>query len=152
MPEGYALAGGFGLDPLPCVDWPSEPLPPGHVRIAIEAVSLNRRDLLLVEGVYAPRLRMPAIPCSDAAGRVTECGEGVTRFAVGDRVVAHMFPDWLAGMPTAEALRASLGGPLRQGTLRREIVLPERTVLRFPAFLTAAEAATLPCAALTAWA
>ena len=95
---------------------------------------------------------MPASPGSDAAGRVTECGEGVMRFAVGDRVVAHMFPDWLAGTPSAEALRASLGGPVRQGTLRREIVLPERTVLRFPAFLSAAEAATLPCAALTAWA
>jgi NADPH:quinone reductase-like Zn-dependent oxidoreductase len=152
VPEGYALTGEFGLDRLACVDWPPEKLPEGHVRIAIEAVSLNRRDLLLVEGVYAPRLRMPAIPCSDAAGRVTECGDGVTRFAVGDHVVAHMFPDWLAGTPSAEALRASLGGPVRQGTLRREIVLPERTVLRFPAFLSAAEAATLPCAALTAWA
>src|SRR4051794_20720070 len=111
MPEGYALIDGFGLDRLTRVDWPSERLPPGHVRIAVDAVSLNRRDLLLVEGVYAPRLRMPAIPCSDAAGRVTECGEGVTRIKPGDRVVAHMFPDWLAGTPSAEALRASLGGP-----------------------------------------
>ena len=51
MPEGYALAGGFGLERLACVDWPSEALPPSHVRIAIEAVSLNRRDLLLVEGI-----------------------------------------------------------------------------------------------------
>src|SRR5262249_19014893 len=114
--------------------------------------SLNRRDLLLVEGVYAPRLRMPAIPCSDAAGRVLECGAGATRFKTGDQVVAHMFPDWLAGTPGAEAVRASVGGRVRQGTLRREMVLPEATLLPIPPLLTAAEAATLPCAALTAWA
>jgi NADPH:quinone reductase-like Zn-dependent oxidoreductase len=151
MAKAYALADGFGLDRLRLTDWPAEPLTDGHVRIAIEAVSLNRRDLLLVEGRYAPRLRMPAIPCSDAAGRVIETGPGCTRFAVGDRVVAHMFPDWLSGTPTAEGLRASLGGPVRQGTLRSEIVLPETTLLAVPTYLDAREAATLPCAALTAW-
>lgn len=151
MTKAYALTDGFGLDRLALVDWPDEPLPHGHVRITIEAVSLNRRDLLLVEGKYAPRLRFPAIPCSDAAGRIAEVAPG-SRFAVGDRVVAHMFPDWLAGTPTAEALRASLGGPARQGTLRTDIVLPEATVLRIPVHLDAREAATLPCAAITAWA
>ena len=152
MTQAYAIVDGFGLDRLARVDWPAEPVPPGHVRVAVEAVSLNRRDLLLVEGKYAPRLRLPAIPCSDAAGRVVELGPGATRFATGDRVVAHMFPDWLAGPPSAEALRSALGGPVRQGTLRREIVLPETTLLPIPAYLSVREAATLPCAALTAWA
>jgi NADPH:quinone reductase-like Zn-dependent oxidoreductase len=147
----YALTNGFGLDKLAPVDWRPDSLPEGHVRLAIDAVSLNRRDLLLVEGRYAPRLRMPAIPCSDAAGRVVETGPGCTRFALGDRVVAHMFPDWLSGTPTAEGLRASLGGPVRQGTLRTEIVLPETTLLAVPRYLDAREAATLPCAAITAW-
>jgi NADPH:quinone reductase-like Zn-dependent oxidoreductase len=151
MTKAYALTDRFGLNKLTPVDWPAEPLPDRHVRLAIEAVSLNRRDLLLVEGTYAPRLRMPAIPCSDMAGRVVEAGPGANQFAVGDRVVAHMFPDWLAGAPTAEALRASLGGPVRQGTLRNEIVLPEATLLPVPPYLDAREAATLPCAALTAW-
>jgi NADPH:quinone reductase-like Zn-dependent oxidoreductase len=151
MPKAYALSDGFGLDKLRLVDWPAEPLPDGHVRVAIEAVSLNRRDLLLVQGTYAPRLRMPAIPGCDMAGRVIEVGSGCTRFKVGDRVVAHMFPDWLSGTPTAEGLRASLGGPVRQGTLRTEIVLPETTLLPVPPYLDAREAATLPCAALTAW-
>ena len=151
MTQAYALNHGFGLDRLALVDWPAEALPYGHVRIAIEAVSLNRRDLLLVEGKYAPRLRFPAIPCSDAAGRIAEVAPDCSRLKVGDRVVAHMFPDWLAGTPTAQALRASLGGPVRQGTLRTEIVLPEAGVLRIPDHLDAKEAATLPCAAITAW-
>jgi NADPH:quinone reductase-like Zn-dependent oxidoreductase len=151
MAKAYALSDGFGLDKLRLVDWPAEPLPEGHVRVAIDAVSLNRRDLLLVQGTYAPRLRMPAIPCSDMAGRVVETGPGADRFKIGDRVVAHMFPDWLSGTPTAEGLRASLGGPVRQGTLRSEIVLPETTLLPVPPHLDARDAATLPCAALTAW-
>jgi NADPH:quinone reductase-like Zn-dependent oxidoreductase len=151
MTKAYALSGGFGLDKLKLVDWPAEPVPHGHVRMSVEAVSLNRRDLLLVEGVYAPKLRMPAIPCSDAAGRIAEVGPGCTRFAKGDRVVAHMFPDWMAGRPTAENLRASFGGPVRQGTLRTTMVVPEQTLLPVPAHLDAREAATLPCAALTAW-
>jgi NADPH:quinone reductase-like Zn-dependent oxidoreductase len=150
--QAYALTDGFGLERLNLIDWPAEPLPPAHVRMAIEAVSLNRRDLLLVQGQYAPRLRMPAIPGCDAAGRVAELGDGCTRFKVGDRVVAHMFPDWLAGTPTSEGLRSSLGGPVRQGTLRPEIVLPEADLLPVPGHLNAQEAATLPCAALTAWA
>jgi NADPH:quinone reductase-like Zn-dependent oxidoreductase len=151
MAKAYALRDGFGLDRLTLTDWQAEPLLEGHVRVAIDAVSLNRRDLLLVQGTYAPRLRMPAVPCSDTAGRVVETGPGASRFKVGDRVVAHMFPDWLSGTPTAEALRASLGGPVRQGTLRQEIVLPETTLLAAPPYLDAREAATLPCAALTAW-
>jgi len=149
--QAYALVGGFGLDRLRLMDWPVKTVPEGCVRVAVEAVSLNRRDLLLVEGKYAPRLRLPAIPCSDAAGRVAEVGPGCTRLARGDRVVVHMFPGWLSGPPTSEALRSALGGPLSQGTLRTDLVVPEAAVLAVPAFLTAKEAATLPCAALTAW-
>jgi NADPH:quinone reductase-like Zn-dependent oxidoreductase len=150
--KAYALSDGFGLDRLTLIDWPDEPLPYGHLRMSIEAVSLNRRDLLLVEGRYAPRLRFPAIPCSDGAGRVAALGPGCHRFKTGDRVVAHMFPDWQAGTPTSEVLRSGLGGPAAQGTLRTEIVLPEDALLAIPGHLDAREAATLPCAGLTAWA
>jgi NADPH:quinone reductase-like Zn-dependent oxidoreductase len=152
MAKAYALANGFGLDALSLVEWPAEAVPHGHVRLAIEGVSLNRRDLLLVEGKYAPRLRFPAIPGSDAAGTVTEVGAGCTRWGPGDRVVAHMFPDWLAGTPSAAALRGALGGPVRQGTLRAEMVLPEAALLPIPAGLSTREAATLPCSGLAAWA
>jgi NADPH:quinone reductase-like Zn-dependent oxidoreductase len=149
--KAYALLDGFGLDRLSVMEWPPDPLPHGHVRIAVEAVSLNRRDLLLVEGTYAPRLRMPAIPGCDAAGHVIEKGTGCIRFSVGDRVVAHMFPDWLAGPPSSESLRSGLGGPVLQGTLRTEMVLPESDLLAVPEHLDMLQAATLPCAALTAW-
>src|SRR5262245_17904690 len=150
MTSSYALADGFGLERLTVTEWPHDTSGDGLVRGAIEAVSLNRRDRLLVEGKYAPRLRVPAIPCSGAAGRVTAARPG-SRFAPGDRVVAHMFPDWLAGPPTSEALRSALGGPVRQGTLRREMVLADSTLHAIPAHLDFREAATLPCAALTAW-
>jgi NADPH:quinone reductase-like Zn-dependent oxidoreductase len=152
MAKAYALADGFGLDRLSLTDWPADQVPSGHARLAIEAISLNRRDLLLVEGKYAPRLRLPAIPGSDAAGTIAEVGPGCTRFRPGDRAVAHMFPDWLAGSPSSEALRSALGGPVRQGTLRSDIVLPETALLPVPAGLSTREAATLPCAALAAWA
>src|SRR5262245_28411053 len=135
MTQAYALVEGVGLDRLQLVDWPVKPTPEGYVRVTVEAVSLNRRDLLLIEGKYAPRLRLPAIPCSDAAGRVAELGPGCTRFAPGARVVAHMFPGWLSGSPTSEALRSALGGPLSHGTLRTDLVVPEAALLGIPAFL-----------------
>ncbi len=150
MSQAYALIDGFGLDKLQCIDWPREPLQPGEARVSIEAVSLNRRDVLLVEGVYAPRLHFPAIPCSDAAGRIVEVAPGSAR-QIGERVVAHMFPLWRDGRPTSEKLRSGLGGIANQGTLRTEMVLPEDILRPIPAHLDARSASTLPCAALTAW-
>lgn len=150
MSEAWALVDGFGLDKLQRVSWPREELKPGEARIAVDAVSLNRRDVLLVDGVYAPRLRFPAIPCSDVAGHILEAAPGSSR-KVGERVVAHMFPLWLGGRPTSEKLRSGLGGIGNQGTLRSEMVLPEAILRPIPAHLDAREASTLPCAALTAW-
>lgn len=140
----------FGLDKLALVSRPSVPLGPHGVRVAVGAVSLNYRDLLTVDGAYNPRQKLPLVPCSDAAGVVTAIGEHVTRFAVGDRVMTLFAQKWLAGRPTTEKLRTTLGGPL-DGVLAEEIALSEEGLVRVPDALSFAEASTLPCAALTAW-
>jgi NADPH:quinone reductase-like Zn-dependent oxidoreductase len=117
------------------------------------AVSLNYRDSLVVAGAYATGGRTPAgaIPCSDAAGDIVAIGDRVTRVRVGDRVTSTFAPDWIAGSLTRAALRTTLGSGQGIGVLAERVVLPETAVVPVPAGLSFDEAATLPCAALTAW-
>lgn len=144
------IRGGFGLDNLQLGERPDPAPGPGEVLLRMRAVSLNYRDLMTVEGSYNPRQPLPLVPCSDGVGEVAAVGEGVSRVAVGDRVATLFSQGWMGGRPTVEELRATLGGPL-DGTLAELMVLPERGVIRVPEHLSDAEAATLPCAALTAW-
>ena len=84
--RAWTIADGFGIENLRQVDRP-EPTPgPGQVVVAVRAVSLNYRDLMMTKGQYNPRLPLPRVPCSDGAGEVVAIGPGVTRVAVGDRV------------------------------------------------------------------
>jgi NADPH:quinone reductase-like Zn-dependent oxidoreductase len=140
----------FGLDNLALVERPDPRPGPGQALVRLRAVSLNYRDLLTVEGKYNPKQKLPLIPCSDGAGEVVEAGEGVTRVAPGDRVCTVFAPKWLAGTPTREKMRATLGGPL-DGTLAEMAVFDQEGLVKFPEHLSAEEAATLPCAAVTAW-
>jgi NADPH:quinone reductase-like Zn-dependent oxidoreductase len=103
-----------------------------------------------VRGQYNPKQKLPLIPCSDGAGEVVEAGAGVTRVKVGERVCANFAQRWVAGVPTRDKLRSTLGGPL-DGMLAELIVLSEEGVVRVPGPLSDEEAATLPCAGLTAW-
>ncbi len=98
----------------------------------LRAASLNYRDLLMVEGKYNPKQKLPLIPCSDGAGEVVEVGEGVTRVQPGDRVCGIFAQSWLAGEPNRERLRATLGGPL-DGTLAELVVLDQDGVVKIPA-------------------
>ncbi len=123
---------------------------PGHVLIAVRATSLNYRDLMMVQGKYNPRLPLPCVPLSDGAGEVVEVGPGVTRFQVGDRVAGCFMPDWQAGPPTELGNKSALGAG-GVGMLAERVVLPEGGVVAIPDHLSFEEAATLPCAALTAW-
>src|SRR5881227_1652042 len=102
----------FGLDNLQLVDRP-EPTPgPGQVVVAVRAVSLNYRDLLIVRGQYNPKMPLPRVPCSDAAGEVAAVGPGVSRVAVGDRVCGTFMQRWIAGRLDDAAARSALGGDL----------------------------------------
>jgi NADPH:quinone reductase-like Zn-dependent oxidoreductase len=148
--RAWRIEGAFGLDRLAQVSL-DEPRPgPGQVLVRVRAVALNYRDLLVIQGLYDRRLRLPHVPCSDAAGEVIELGAGVTRVKVGDRVTSSFAQAWTAGRPTIEKLRSALGGPL-PGVLATHVVLEEDGVALAPPHLTDVEACTLPCAALTAW-
>jgi NADPH:quinone reductase-like Zn-dependent oxidoreductase len=140
----------FGLEHLKTSELPMPEVAPRTVLIKIHAVSLNYRDLLVVKGLYNPRMALPRIPCSDGSGEIVALGEGVSRVAVGDRVCGIFMQRWLNGALTADKSKAALGGDV-DGMLAEYVVLHEDGVVRFPEHLTYEEAATLPCAGVTAW-
>jgi NADPH:quinone reductase-like Zn-dependent oxidoreductase len=145
----------FGTDSLRITDRPQPQPGPGDVLVKINSVSLNYRDLMVVNGVFFPDLAFPFVPASDASGEVIAVGEQVNRFKKGDRVTTQFIQDWEKG-PFEEAylgetyLATSLGVP-GPGTLTEYISLAERAFVHTPGYLTDDEASTLPIAALTAW-
>jgi NADPH:quinone reductase-like Zn-dependent oxidoreductase len=147
----WALSGGFGIEKLALEERSAREPGFGEARVRLEWVSLNRRDLLLVEGVYNPRQALPIVPCSDGAGVVEALGAGCERLKVGDRVVALFFPGWIAGEPDLIKLATALGGPGGDGTLQQTLTIGEQALVRLPEAISTEAAATLPCAALTAW-
>ena len=123
----------------------ADPSPgPGQIAVHVGATSLNFRDLLL------SRTAVERIPLSDGAGTVVAVGEGVTSVAVGDRVAGCFFQGWLDGRIEARFHDAALGGSV-DGMLAEIVVLSAEGVVRAPRNWTDEQAATLPCAALTAW-
>jgi len=140
----------FGIPNLKLVDRPEPIAGPGQVVVAVRAVSLNYRDLMIVKGLYNPRLPLPRVPCSDGAGEIVAIGPRVTRVEVGDRVCGIFMQRWLSGPINDLAARSTLGGDL-DGTVAERVVLGEEGVVKVPSYLSFEEAATLPCAAVTAW-
>jgi NADPH:quinone reductase-like Zn-dependent oxidoreductase len=140
----------FGLDGLVVDDVP-EPVPgPGELLLRVRAASLNYRDLLIVRGEYDPRFPLPLVPCSDAVCEVVAVGAGVDGARVGERVCPSFSRGWHDGPPTRETPRRSLGA-IEGGTLAELIVTGAEDVVTPPAYLDDKEAATLPCAGLTAY-
>ena len=121
-----------------------------EVLVRVHATSLNRRDIFVLHGQYATGNRDSLVPLSDGAGEVVAVGTGVTRFRVGDRVAASFFQAWLSGRPGPEVLSSALGGQL-DGMLSEYVTLNEQGLVAIPADVTYEEAATLPCAGVTAW-
>ena len=137
-----------GLDHL--VLAPAEERVPGldEVQVRVHASSLNYHDYLVAIGL------LPTgdgrVPMSDGAGEVVAVGEGVTNFAPGDRVISHFFPNWVNGKPTMDKL-LGVPGDHADGFASQLVTMPSRAFSSMPAHMTYAEAATLPCAGLTAW-
>ncbi len=140
----------FGIDSLEVKEGVSRTAKAGEVVVRVRAMSLNYRDLMMVKGFYNPKLALPRIPCSDGAGDVIAVGEGVTQWKVGDRVAGIFMQNWQDGPPTPANTKGALGGDI-DGMLATEVVLPESGLVRIPEHLTYEEAATLPCAGVTAW-
>src|SRR5258706_647816 len=148
--KAFEIRGTFGLDALSLIERP-DPIPgPGQVLVRVKAASINFRGLLTVQGLYNPKQPLPLIPLSDGMGEVVGVGDGVTRVRVGERVAGSFFQKWISGPPSKAKLLSALGGPL-DGMLTDHIVLHEDGVVIVPPHLTDSEAATLPCAAVTAW-
>jgi NADPH:quinone reductase-like Zn-dependent oxidoreductase len=146
------VAEPWGLDEIKVVEAPDPKPGPGEVLVRMRAVSLNYRDLLMVNGIYGrgPTGGGPITPFSDGCGVVEAVGEGVTRFAKGDRVATLFFQGWISGPPTLAKLSTSLGFPI-PGAGRELGVFSQEGRSKVPDFLTDQQVATLPCAALTAW-
>jgi NADPH:quinone reductase-like Zn-dependent oxidoreductase len=148
--KAIAIEGSFGLDHLHLHDRPNPRPGPGQVVVKVASTSLNARDLMMVRGTYNPRQPLPLIPLSDGVGTIVEVGVGVTRVKDGDRVASLFAQGWLSGAPSKAKFSTTLGSP-RDGMLTELALLDAEGVVPVPEYLSDDEAATLPCAALTAW-
>ena len=143
-----ALKKPGGLHNITITERP-EPTPgKGEILVRIRASSLNYHDFAVVSGMIpSPDGR---IPMSDGAGEVLALGEGVSQFAVGDKVLSLFFPQWDSGDPELKKLIGVPGDHI-DGFAAEVVAMPASAFTRAPANYTLEEAATLPCAALTAW-
>ncbi|MGA8261283.1 MAG: NAD(P)-dependent alcohol dehydrogenase [Arenicellales bacterium] len=148
--RAWQINSNEGIDALQCVERESPEPGPGEIRVRVRASSINFRDLSTVRDPASRKLPLPRVPNSDAAGEVTALGPGVEGVSVGDRVASCFFQDWEDGPCSSAAMASALGGAL-DGVLAEEVVLKARGVVPVPDHLGFDEAATLPCAALTAW-
>jgi NADPH:quinone reductase-like Zn-dependent oxidoreductase len=139
--QGYALKLGQAAVRKPGAN---------EVLVKMHAASLNRRDVFVAKGQYPIAPRAVVVPLSDGAGVVTAVGPGVTRFHVGDKVVPLFFQGWIDGRQTPKVGDTALGGTI-DGVLTEYVTLNEQGLVAMPAGLSYEEAATLPCAGVTAW-
>ncbi|ABE36853.1 zinc-binding dehydrogenase family protein [Paraburkholderia xenovorans LB400] len=140
----------LGLDKLVRREVPRPVPKAGEIVVEVNAVSLNYRDAEVAENGMGNALSFPFTPASDMAGRIVAVGEGVTRFAVGDRVISAYIPGWIDGVPLSWTVAPTQGGPI-PGVLAQYVAAPAEWCVRAPRTLSAVEASTLPVAALTAW-
>ena len=140
----------FGIDKLALAEKAIPQPAAREVLVRVHAVSLNYRDLMTVAGSYNPKLALPRVPLSDGAGEVVSVGPEVTRLAPGDRVAGIFMQNWLDGVPTAAKYSGALGGDI-DGMMAEYVVLAEDGLVHIPEYMTYEQAATLPCAAVTAW-
>lgn len=130
----------------------SQPTPgPRDVLIKVYAASLNYRDTALLRGEYPLKTKENGIPVSDGAGEVIAVGKDVARILKGDRVAVGCTANWIGGPYTPEYRSSSVGFAI-DGLLAEYVVFNEDALVRIPDYMSYVEAASLPCAAVTAWA
>lgn len=148
--RAYEIVSDGGIDALALATRPDPKPGPTEVLVRVRASSINFRDLSTVLDPVPRKIAYPTVPNSDGAGEVVAVGERVSRFKVGDRVCGCFFQGWVDGDITPEYMGRALGGTA-DGMLAEYRVLDEQGLVAMPAHMDFAEAATLPCAALTAW-
>ncbi len=140
----------FGLEKAEWIERELPVLADDHIRVKVLAISLNYRDLLMVEGLYNPRVPRPLVPCSDACAQVLQVGSKVQEFKVGDLVITQMVPGWQDGPPPENAHHRTLGGPAA-GVCCDFQDFQQDALIKVPAQWNPKHAACLPVAGLTAW-
>jgi len=148
--KAWEIQSPGGIDSLAITEHPTPKPGFGQVCVRIMASSINNRDLSTILNPQVRNVPWGRVPNSDAAGEVVSVGEGVSRFGVGDRVAGCFFGDWTSGPISSQIMSSALGGP-QDGVLAEEVVFFESGLVMIPDYLSWQQAATLPCAALTAW-
>ncbi|MDH3450227.1 MAG: NAD(P)-dependent alcohol dehydrogenase [Gammaproteobacteria bacterium] len=148
--RAYEIVADGGIDALALNERRSPQPGAGEILLRVRASSINYRDLSTIEDPLSRGIAYPRIPNSDGAGEVIGVGAGVTRFKTGDRVAGCFFQDWHDGRISAAAMASAMGGAI-DGVLAEEAVLSEAGAVHIPAHMSFEEAASLPCAYLTAW-
>ena len=144
-------AGCSSVDQAELIELPRPEPAAGEVLVRVRATSLNYRDQAIARGKYfGAAIKVAGVPLSDGAGVVEALGPGVRSLAPGDRVAGTFFQGWQDG-PPPPAKGDALGCPPAKGMLADYVTLPEAGVVRLADSLSLEEAATLPCAGVTAW-
>ncbi|MEM9828422.1 MAG: NAD(P)-dependent alcohol dehydrogenase [Planctomycetota bacterium] len=146
----YLINSSDGIDAMSFEDVDAPSPGPGEVKIALKAASLNYRDGIIAQGGYSRNDQSPVVPLSDGAGEIIEVGDGVSKWKIGDRVSPSFFRDWHSGSPCESVLHSGLGGGI-DGVLSEQFIAPEDALVAIPEDWSYVEAATVPCAAVTAW-
>ncbi len=150
MMRAWQIEGDGGVEALALVERPRPEPGPGEVLVRMTANAINYRDLSTIRDPRSRGLPLPRIPNSDGAGMVEAVGPGVSGIRPGTAVTTTFFEDWDDGECTPAAMASALGGA-RDGVLSEYVVLRSHGVLPKVPHLSDAEAACLPCAAVTAW-
>lgn len=148
--RAYQVTSAEGIDAIELNELPTPTPGSKQILVRMEACSLNYRDLLIPQGGYVRNDNRPVIPLSDGAGEVISVGGDVSQFKPGDRVIGNFFQQWQEGEIGEAGLNSALGGAI-DGVLADYFLLEENCTVKIPDYLSYAEAATLPCAATTAW-
>ena len=146
----YRFDNSRGLDGLKLYDEPVPSPQRGELLLKVRAVSLNYRDIAIPLGRYVRESKSNLVPCSDAAADVVEVGEGVDDYRPGDRVISLFQPRWFGG-PLPATADSDAYGSGQDGWLSEYKVVSRESVVAIPAGLSDEQAATLPCAGVTAW-
>lgn len=149
--KAYQITADYSITSLKLTDVTYPKLLPNQILVKIKAVSFNYRDLLVIKGVDRWKPPIGRVPVSDGVGVVVETGSQVTAVNLHDRVAGLFLPKWIEGKLVTEKLGWSLAGAVKDGLLQEYMIFDEHEVVSVPEYLSDEEAATLPCAGLTAW-